>query len=326
MSKQTITLLSVLLLTFLAACAPAAAEDGGSEANIQIIQPLDGGQFAISDTIEVVSEFADAAGATGVILQVSPGTTRADDFSSPVASGSINQIWQPLEAGTYTLQSFLNTADGRTLPSEPIQVVVGAAADDEAPIEAADATPTPTAIPATVIANQTSNCRFGPSNVFDVTGGLDGGQSALVQGRLADDSWWLVTDPNGISCWIADSLVTRLGDFSQVPVVASPPTPTPLPTATPTPVPVPAPVPVSPSGGLGCVSSVFLTWNAVSHPNGIDHYEWQLTGASSDSGTTMNTSVEVFLSCGADYEWSVRAVDASGQAGPYSDPLSFDTH
>jgi hypothetical protein len=40
----------------------------------------------------------------------------------------------------------------------------------------------------------------------------------------------------------------------------------------------------------------------------------------------MNTSVEVFLSCGADYEWSVRAVDASGQAGPYSDPLSFDTH
>lgn len=322
MSKHTVLTFLSLLLVLSAACAPTAAGDSGSEGSIQIVQPAGGAQFELGASIEILSEFSDASGATGVILQVSPGSTRADEFSSPVVSGSINQLWQPLEAGTYTLQTFLNTADGLTLSSEPIQVIVGEAEADAIVPDQGEATPTPTAIPATVIANQNTNCLFGPANVFDVTGGLDGGQSALVQGRLADDSWWLVSDPNGISCWLANSLVTELGDFSQVPVVASPPTPT----ATPTPIQVPTPVAVSPTGAAGCVSSVFLTWNAVSHPNGIDYYEWQVSGAATDSGTTTSTSVEFFVACGADYEWSVRAVAVGGLSSAYSSPLSFDTH
>jgi hypothetical protein len=54
------------------------------------------------------------------------------------------------------------------------------------------------------------------------------GQSASIDGRNAEWTWWWIerVDGNG-HCWVWDGRVTVQGDTSDVPVIAAPPTPTP---------------------------------------------------------------------------------------------------
>lgn len=84
-----------------------------------------------------------------------------------------------------------------------------------------------------------------------------------------------------------------------------------------------------PTGTLNCkdvTGGVPLTWSAVSHPNGIDHYEWMLIGSASESGSVIITQASTSgLSCaGANYQWRVRAVDGQGNIGPWSDYAAFN--
>ncbi len=154
-----------------------------------------------------------------------------------------------LAAGAYALGLFAPELD--PAHPDPVEATVAAALaltpptpDSEAteaaglpalappPAISASPTPTtPTAVelgPPFVKALMNANCRSGPAPVFDVRGYLLEGQMAPVNGRLADSSWWWVERQDGPgACWIWDSLVERLGDFSGVPVVAPPPTPTP---------------------------------------------------------------------------------------------------
>ena len=317
--------MGAMLLLALITAACNAQQPAALEAAIQIIQPIEGAQFLVGDSIEVISTFGDPGGAEGVILQVDPGLTRQDDFTSPVAQGSVNQIWQPEAAGDYVMQVFLSTSDGQKIGSARVQVRVGEVVETPSPTPA-ESTPTPTTIPPTVIARQDANCRLGPGLSFQVVATIDGGHSASVTGRLANELWWQVADQDGVSCWVFAENVATLGDFSGVPVLASPPTPTPTPTPTSTPVAPSAPTALSPSGSVGCVSSVFLTWTAVSHTDGIDHYEWAVSGAASDSGSTSDTQVEFIVSCGNSYQWRVRAVAVGGAFGAWSSTLSFDTN
>jgi hypothetical protein len=84
-------------------------------------------------------------------------------------------------------------------------------------------TPTPT-IPIAWPKDLPVNCRFGPGLGWLVTSGLLVGDTAPIQGRNADSSWWLIVtklEP-GAPCWVAASATLTAGNMAAVPVVASP--------------------------------------------------------------------------------------------------------
>ncbi len=87
--------------------------------------------------------------------------------------------------------------------------------------------PPPTA-PPMASAQQNTNCRSGPSRVYEIDSTFFEGQSTPIQGRNADNTWWLIQDPlGGKDCWVWDGSVEVSGDLSAVLVVQSPPTPKP---------------------------------------------------------------------------------------------------
>ncbi|MBN2386674.1 MAG: hypothetical protein JXB85_06600 [Anaerolineales bacterium] len=106
------------------------------------------------------------------------------------------------------------------------------------------------------------------------------------------------------------------------------PPPAPAPADT---TPPPAPAPASPSGDLGCVAQVTLTWSPVTDPSGISQYQVVLEAHSGDQqwqpvGTLTGltgTSTSVNVQCGWYYRWSVLAIDGAGNAGPASGWVEF---
>ena len=88
-------------------------------------------------------------------------------------------------------------------------------------------TPEPPLQPS-VTANQNANCRAGNSTEFEVEAYLLIGEQAVIEGRLADNSWYVITPPGeSSSCWIAVSVVDVSGDLSGVKIVTAPEPPEP---------------------------------------------------------------------------------------------------
>lgn len=341
--NRTFSILLVLgyLAILLAGCNLPASETGTSPASLTLLEPLDGQQFQVGELIRVRSVVSAAEGASSVELLVNGQSVRKDQPALALRNGAILQPWQASQPGQYTLQTRTITQSGASLNSATITIMVGQAVTDPggtpstAPASPATAAPspsptatetaTPPPAPPMATAQQDANCRKGPGQVYDISSYLLNGQSSLITGRNAENTWWVIErmDGNG-TCWIWGQAVSVSGDTSGVPIVAAPPTPTPTLTSTPTAVPVPAPKAIAPGTTLSCRSSVFLEWSPVSHPNGVSQYEWQVNGpVETKSGSTSGTRVEFFVSCGAAYSWKVRAVDGLGVPGPYSESLAF---
>lgn len=344
-SQRRVIFPFVLIIVLLTACNPTPPPVVQADsAVVQIIAPIEGSQLTAGEWVDVDSILTDSGGAIAVLLEVNGTLLRKDQFTTPMQQGNIIQPWQPKEPGTYTLQTYLQTSQGELLPSNQVVVIVGETLPESNPqvpttvdVEVAPPaititpslipaeTPMPNLGPPMATAIQDANCRYGPGQVYAVIGYLLQDQTAPIVGRNAETTWWVIERvDNSATCWIWDGVVTVSGDTSNVPVVTPPPTPTSTPTQTPSPVPLAAPDPIAPSGSLSCRSTVFLEWQPVSHPNGIDHYEWQVTGpGGTDSGSATSTSVEYFVNCAASYSWQVRAVDGKGNVGTYSDPVNF---
>lgn len=347
--------LLILMSFVLAACqlTPTNGSNASVSGNIAIIAPPDGSQLEVGAWVDVQSRIQEPGGARTVALSVNDVLLRRDEFSTPMYDGVLKQPWHPMEPGVYTLQAILETSQGEIVSSQPVTVTVAgeevvvttppsAVPTTAVPTTVAPTTFVPTMVtitvtpsltptetvtptlgPPMVTAEQDANCRYGPGQVYEVIGYLLSGQSALIQGRNAETTWWLIKQPDTSgNCWIWDGLVTLRSDTSNVPVLQAPPTPTF------TPKPLNAPQPLSPQGTLSCADTttgVTLTWEAVSHPNGIDHYEWELEGGEgAQTGTTSATQAEIAsISCGYSYQWRVRAVGSNGRVGPYSNDRSF---
>lgn len=90
-------------------------------------------------------------------------------------------------------------------------------------------TPTPSAPMVSVSVD--TNCRFGPGDVYDYLGALMVGEEAAVVGKLADESFWYIENPDAPPpyCWIWDFYAQVEGDKSGIPILTPPPTPTPSP-------------------------------------------------------------------------------------------------
>lgn len=97
----------------------------------------------------------------------------------------------------------------------------------QTPIPTDTPLPTPTATPTIPIAwpsDRGVNCRFGPSTQWLVVGALLVGQTATIQGKNADSSWWFVETPNdrGKPCWVAASVTNVAGNVGALPILSSP--------------------------------------------------------------------------------------------------------
>jgi RNA polymerase sigma factor (sigma-70 family) len=244
-----------------------------------------------------------------------------------------------LTAGAYALGLF-ESVQGPA-PQEAIQATVEAVmagmppilpaasatpgADDApalppAPAQAASPTPTPTPTetlgPPFVIARMNANCRFGPGAVYDVVAYLLEAQRAAVAGRNAGSTWWWIDRVGGLGrCWVWDDLVEREGDFSQVPVIAAPPTPTPADETAPL-----VSISHSPQGSGHPLSNEQITFSAsASDAGGIAWIEIYLQ-APGEAAASLVKRCENTLSCsyrGGPYpagpgSYHARAADLAG--------------
>ncbi len=101
--------------------------------------------------------------------------------------------------------------------------------------DTATQTTTATLGPPFATGNENCNCRFGPSSDYDVVGYLLEAQSAPIDGRNAEWTWWWIKRQDGYGhCWVWDGLVSVSGDTSVVPIINPPPTSTPDDTTPPT--------------------------------------------------------------------------------------------
>lgn len=179
----------------------------------------------------VVVSLRDAL--TGELLGLNNMRFGGVDFDILPASGSF--LLEILHTGT-------ETAEGFTVCYTTADAPCGAAVT--------------TAACAVTPAGAAVNIRAGASTGFAILGTLPVGESATVQGRSADGSWMQI-GYNGLSGWVAASVVVASGDCTAVPPVTTPPVPpvvaTQAPQVTPD-APTPEPEgdsPDEPEGGNG---------------------------------------------------------------------------
>jgi hypothetical protein len=111
----------------------------------------------------------------------------------------------------------------------PVLATSTTAAAAPASTEAPSPTPSPTLSPTPSAPQVTPNsvnvnCRSGPDVAYGAVSVLMFGQTAQIDGRSDDASWWYIYDPSnpGHFCWVAASVVTTSGNLAGLPVIAPP--------------------------------------------------------------------------------------------------------
>lgn len=84
-------------------------------------------------------------------------------------------------------------------------------------------TPTPT-IPIAWPSDKGVNCRLGPGTEWVTVGALLVGETATIQGKNIDSSWWyVVTAGNpGSPCWVAASVTLTAGNLANLAIINPP--------------------------------------------------------------------------------------------------------
>lgn len=337
----------IMVISGLSGCNLPNTNIAGGGSAVAILDPADGTKLPLDRLVVVRSEVQSDLGVVRVDLLVNGSSVRSDKLSLSLYQGAMTQAWRPGVPGEYDLQVQAYEAGDAVLTSQTVHITVGEAASDEeikgvsttvvpdvltdTPTATATITPTatqtltPTMGPPMVTALDYANCRYGPSTIYEVINALGDGLSALIIGRNADSSWWLIETQDAYGkCWIYDGVVEVSGDTSRVPVVNAPPTPT----FTSTPVVYTAPVPISPGGTIKCgdtTSGLTFSWSAAGPAAEVSYYEWVLDGGGGTrSGTESGTSTLIHsIGCLSTYTWKVRAVYNNGTTGDYSSEMGF---
>jgi hypothetical protein len=144
-------------------------------------------------------------------------------------------------SATETMQVLATQVAGTLQPQSDSEEETTSGADSaeaESPAEGVTPTPTitltPTLGPPIVHVSVDTNCRFGPGSVYEYLGALLVGEETVVTGKLADESFWYIENPDlpPPYCWIWGAYAQVEGDTSDLPILTPPPTPT----ATPEPI------------------------------------------------------------------------------------------
>jgi hypothetical protein len=106
------------------------------------------------------------------------------------------------------------TATSQPLPTETLQLTLMTI---------------PTMTSAMITADSNTNCRVYPSGYAKYQSAFMVGQKVAVRGRLANNTWWYIEDPedSNQSCWVWADTTTVEGDAAAITVVTVPLTPYP---------------------------------------------------------------------------------------------------
>ncbi|HBY07542.1 MAG TPA: hypothetical protein DEH22_07045 [Chloroflexi bacterium] len=117
-------------------------------------------------------------------------------------------------------------------PEPPTATPTASATETPSPSPTQTATATEVPVMASLYAY--TICRFGPSTAFEAHTYFQEDGSAIVRGRLDDDSWYLIELPeSGETCWIFNEVIDLVApDLALMPVLTPPPLPTPAPLPT----------------------------------------------------------------------------------------------
>lgn len=99
------------------------------------------------------------------------------------------------------------------------QTVQAGVAENPATV-AVSVTITPTSLIVTV--NTATNCRTGPSVNYSFLMVLQPGTPAPLVGKYTPSNYWIITMPNGNTCWLMGTYATTQGDTSQLPEMTPP--------------------------------------------------------------------------------------------------------
>jgi hypothetical protein len=95
-------------------------------------------------------------------------------------------------------------------------------------------TPSPTSSVPKVSVSVDTNCRTGPSILYDRIGALLVGESAVIVAQETTGEYWIIENPDKAgTCWLWAEYATVTGNVSGLPLLTPPPSPTPTPTDTP---------------------------------------------------------------------------------------------
>jgi hypothetical protein len=173
--------------------------------------------------------------------------SRADGTQIGAAKITLEVVAPPTQAATEAATQ-LTTQAASASPTRP----PASATTAPSPTQAASNTPSaPTAPdtsgqPTLQVTAPNLNIRAGPGTNFPIIDAMKTGDSAIIVGRNAAKSWWVIQKGQTRGWCISDTAYSQVvGDASNVPVVASPPTP--VPSAAPTTNPPPA-APTSTTG------------------------------------------------------------------------------
>jgi hypothetical protein len=157
-------------------------------------------------------------------------------------------------------------------------------------------TTTPTLGAPMVSVSVDTNCRFGPGEVYEYKGALLVGEQAGVAGKLDDESFWYIENPDAPPpyCWIWGAYASVTGDASGIPILTPPPTPT----ATPEPLSFVA----SEYTILHCVNHAFVT--KVANTGDVSIESYSISVEHPDEGVTIANTQDHFANdpvCGYTY-------------------------
>lgn len=262
--KLTLTLLALLLSTLLVTAQgiqPDPDDEINPDANISWPPPV----YVLNGEIDLIGS-ANLDNMTGYFIEFRPLQTDPDSgqaspwfpvtllFSDPVEDDVLG-TWntETVEDGLYDLRMVVNVRNQppnyfvvsplRVLNDQEFMVDLPSSGQQRAtPTQLAVARPTllptPTGLSseAIVTANLDANVRSGDSTSYPRIDSLFRGDSARVIGRSSrGNGWFYIQLDNGKFGWIAPSVVTASGDFSNVVRTDPPATSTPIPTNTPVP-------------------------------------------------------------------------------------------
>lgn len=154
------------------------------------------------------------------------------------AAGSGLQVTQTMQAvATEVRQTLVAAGSGNSAQSTTTPMSSETSMPAETPTPVQSATPTLTLVPITPTpsapmahVNTNTNCRSGPSTVFDQLYVALAGEDLKVVSRTTISDYVLVENPKkpGHTCWLWTQYVDLSGDLSGLPVASPPPTPTPV--------------------------------------------------------------------------------------------------
>jgi hypothetical protein len=155
--------------------------------------------------------------------------------------------------------------------------------------------------------NESTNCRSGPGQSFEILITFQPGTTVEIVGRYPQDNYWVVKNPNGGTCWIWGEYSTATGSHWTVPSMTPPPAPTQSPPAP------PGSLEYEYSCTLAGEVTTSLTWtDRANNEQGYRIYRNGMLVAELSANTT--AYLDTFISGGGLISYGVSSFNAAGNS------------